>query len=82
MVFRSRIYVDNRLHHMLSLSINQPFWDRGDFPQVINNGSEYIALNNPWVNGTRAAPFDQRMLSPLTTANERGANVRLGQPSI
>lgn len=45
---------------MLVLTIRESFWDRGDFPEVINNGSDYIALNNVWVNGTQAAPFDKR----------------------
>jgi len=62
-VFRSRIYVDNRLHHMMTLNINKPFWERGEFPQVINNGSDYIALRNPWANGSPAAPFDKRTFS-------------------
>ena len=61
--FHSRIYVDNRLHHMMTVNINKPFWDRGDFPQVINNGSDYIALKNPWANGSPAAPFDKRTFS-------------------
>lgn len=61
----SRIYVDSRLHHMLELNINEAFWDRGDFPAVVQNGSEVVALENPWANGTNAAPFDQRMLLAL-----------------
>jgi len=55
-----RLYVDSRLHHMLDLSINEAFWDRGDFPATVLNGSDVIALENPWINGTKAAPFDQR----------------------
>ncbi|KAJ4002310.1 GH16 beta-1,3-glucan recognition protein [Lentinula boryana] len=55
-----RLYVDSRLHHMLELNINEAFWDRGDFPAVVQNGSEVVALENPWINGTNAAPFDQR----------------------
>lgn len=54
-----RIYVDSRLHHYLDLSMNVDFWKRGDFPAVVQNGSEAIILENPWVNGTKAAPFDQ-----------------------
>ncbi|KAG6889282.1 hypothetical protein C0992_005758 [Termitomyces sp. T32_za158] len=56
-----RIYVDTRLHNMMPvLTLNkQSFWDRGDFPPVVQNGTESIILNNPWVNGTTAAPFDQ-----------------------
>ncbi|KAI3615033.1 glycoside hydrolase family 16 protein [Moniliophthora roreri] len=55
-----RIYVDSRLYHLLDLRLNKPFWDRGDFPTIIQNGSEVISLGNPWINGTKAAPFDQR----------------------
>ena len=45
---------------MLALNIKESFWDRGDYPQVVNNGSDYIVLTDPWVNGTMAAPFDKR----------------------
>jgi len=45
---------------MLVLRFDQPFFQRGSFPPVVQNGSEAIALKNPWVNGTNAAPFDQR----------------------
>jgi hypothetical protein len=48
---------------MMVLNINKSFWERGDFPQVFNNGSELIALKNPWTNGTQAAPFDKRTFS-------------------
>jgi beta-glucanase (GH16 family) len=66
-----RIYVDSKLHHMIELKMNkQSFWERGDFPPVVSNGTESIALKNPWVNGTNAAPFDQRTFSP-TFLNER-----------
>ncbi|KAI0925381.1 hypothetical protein AcV7_005639 [Taiwanofungus camphoratus] len=55
-----RMYVDTRLDHMLELSFNKPFFERGDFPPTIENGSTYIATPNPWVNGTpNVAPFDQ-----------------------
>ncbi|OSX63056.1 glycoside hydrolase family 16 protein [Postia placenta MAD-698-R-SB12] len=55
-----RMYVDTRLHHMFELSFNEPFFARGDFPETVLNGSQYIAMPDPWVNGTRnVAPFDQ-----------------------
>ncbi|KAH7918271.1 glycoside hydrolase family 16 protein [Leucogyrophana mollusca] len=54
-----RIYVDSRLHYMLQLSFNEPFFTRGDFPTVVQNGTQDIVLQNPWVNGTNATPFDQ-----------------------
>ncbi|KAJ3009846.1 hypothetical protein NUW54_g2656 [Trametes sanguinea] len=55
-----RIYVDSRLTYMLVLKFNEPFFERGDFPSVVANGSEYIQLQDPWAGGTRnVAPFDQ-----------------------
>jgi len=63
-----RIYVDNRLHFMLVLTIKESFWDRGDFPQVVSNGSDYIVLKDPWVNGTLAAPFDKPFYLILNVA--------------
>ncbi|KAJ6463591.1 glycoside hydrolase family 16 protein, partial [Mycena vitilis] len=54
-----RMYVDSRLKHMYELKLSKSFWDRGDFPPVVQNGSESVVLQNPWVNGTKAAPFDQ-----------------------
>ena len=80
--FHSRIYVDNRLHHMMVLNINKSFWDRGEFPQVINNGSEYIALTNPWTNGTLAAPFDKRTFFFLVYIEWTDIDTALVQPSI
>jgi hypothetical protein len=56
---------------MLALTIKESFWDRGDFPQVVNNGSDYIVLKDPWVNGTLAAPFDKRKYSLLTVVGGR-----------
>jgi hypothetical protein len=44
---------------MLDLTMNIPFFQRGNFPPVVQNGSEAIILANPWINGTTAAPFDQ-----------------------
>jgi hypothetical protein len=60
---KRRIYVDTRLHHMLDLTMNIPFFQRGEFPGVVQNGSEAIILADPWSNGTKAAPFDQRAFS-------------------
>ncbi|KAJ8517883.1 hypothetical protein ONZ45_g4983 [Pleurotus djamor] len=63
-----RLSVDSRLHHMLDLVINVPFFERGDFPPVVQNGSSTIVLKNPWVNGTKAAPFDQKFYLILNVA--------------
>lgn len=54
-----RIYVDTRLHHMLDVSFNEPFFTRGQFPPYVQNGSQTIQTPNPWINGSIAAPFDQ-----------------------
>lgn len=51
---------------MLELTFNEPFFTRGDFPAVVENGTTPIVLQNPWINGTNATPFDQRVyLSPI-----------------
>lgn len=59
-LFLSRIYVDSRLHRMWDMNFNKPFWNRGNFPAVVQNGTETVILSDPWVNGTNASPFDQR----------------------
>jgi hypothetical protein len=56
---RRRIYVDTRLHTLLDLRFDQPFFRRGAFPDVVFNGSSLVALQDPWINGTNATPFDQ-----------------------
>ncbi|KAI0033592.1 glycoside hydrolase family 16 protein [Vararia minispora EC-137] len=54
-----RIYVDSRLQHMLDLSFNIPFFQRGDFPASVSNASQEIILKNPWLGRGNSAPFDQ-----------------------
>lgn len=64
-----KIYVDTPLHHMLELDLRKSnFWQRGQYPTVYQNGSETVALENPWANGTRAAPFDQSFYLILSVA--------------
>jgi len=47
------------------LKVDKGFWNLGDFPPVVQNGSEAVILTNPWTNGTKAAPFDQcRLWAP------------------
>jgi hypothetical protein len=67
------MYVDSRLQYMFETKIKQSFWERGDFPTVVQNGSQSVVLDNPWVNGTKAAPFDQRecLLSPFLPPRHR-----------
>jgi len=52
-------YVDNRLDRMIDVRITQSFWDRGNFPPTVQNGTETILLENPWASGDISAPFDQ-----------------------
>jgi hypothetical protein len=47
---------------MLDLRIKKPFFELGDFPAVVQNATDTIILDDPWINGTRAAPFDQRTI--------------------
>ncbi|GJJ14723.1 hypothetical protein Clacol_008990 [Clathrus columnatus] len=54
-----RTYVDSRLHIMLNLGFNEPFFTRGQFPEIVQNGSSIIALENPWIGRGDSAPFDQ-----------------------
>lgn len=66
-----RIYVDTRLHHMLDLRFNKPFFARGDFPAVVTNGTDQIVLEDPWAaNATvvNAAPFDQNFYLIMNVA--------------
>lgn len=41
------------------MRFNEPFFKRGDFPATTLNGSTPVAVQNPWINGTNATPFDQ-----------------------
>ncbi|KAE9401348.1 concanavalin A-like lectin/glucanase [Gymnopus androsaceus JB14] len=63
-----RMYVDSRLKSLLFLKLNKPFFERGDFPSVVQNGSQSEMLQNPWVNGTNATPFDQEFYLILNVA--------------
>ncbi|KAK2464535.1 hypothetical protein APHAL10511_003442 [Amanita phalloides] len=63
-----RIYVDSRLHTLLDISFNKPFFKRGDYPSVIVNGSTVEPLQNPWANGTNATPFDQEFYLIMNVA--------------
>ncbi|KAG6830499.1 hypothetical protein H0H87_007856, partial [Tephrocybe sp. NHM501043] len=63
-----RISVDTRLHTLLDMRFNKPFFQRGEFPEVVFNGSSLVALQNPWINGTNATPFDQEFYLILNVA--------------
>jgi hypothetical protein len=62
------MYVDTRLHRAVDLRFDMPFFERGDFPQVITNGTEQIVLQNPWIHGPNSAPFDQQFYLVLNVA--------------
>ncbi|KAF9530691.1 GH16 beta-1,3-glucan recognition protein [Crepidotus variabilis] len=63
-----RMYVDTRLHHMLDLRMKKSFFEKGDFPAVVQNGTDAVILENPWVNATKMAPFDQSFYLILNVA--------------
>ncbi|KAF8519892.1 putative member of glycoside hydrolase family GH16, partial [Hysterangium stoloniferum] len=54
-----RISVDSRLKHLLDLRFNVPFFQRGNFPVIIQNNTRTIILENPWEGRGNSAPFDQ-----------------------
>ncbi|KAJ7616842.1 hypothetical protein DFH06DRAFT_1343154 [Mycena polygramma] len=55
-----RIFVDTGLHTLLDMRFDEPFWKRGEFPEtVVGQNGQLEALQDPWVNGTNATPFDQ-----------------------
>ncbi|KAJ7245501.1 hypothetical protein C8J57DRAFT_760203 [Mycena rebaudengoi] len=47
---------------------SRSIWERGGFPNVVQNGTESIILENPWVNGTKAAPLDQSFYLVMNVA--------------
>ena len=47
------------------MRFNEPFFKRGDFPATTLNGSTPVAVQDPWINGTNATPFDQGAPLPL-----------------
>ncbi|KAF7335510.1 Glucan 1,3-beta-glucosidase [Mycena venus] len=57
-----RISLDTRLHTLLDMQFNEPFWQRRDFPKTITGPDGRLeALQDPWANATNknTAPFDQ-----------------------
>lgn len=57
------IYFDTWLHHMLTVSFDEPFFERGEFPPLVANGSQTVQTPNLWANATgqdrNAAPFNK-----------------------
>ena len=70
-IHTSRIYVDNRLQHMLNLRFDVPFFQRGKFPASVSNASQEIIVPNPWTGRANSAPFDQRMSPELLKSEKR-----------
>ncbi|GLB41072.1 putative glycosyl hydrolases family 16 [Lyophyllum shimeji] len=65
-----RFWVDSRVRSVLDISVGRKggkgskgaFWDRGKFPPTAQNASTggVVVVQNPWEEGSAAAPFDQR----------------------
>ena len=59
-------WVDNRLQQVLYVDFKkQDLWQRGHFQDVYENST---LLTNPWFNGGRNAPFDQKFYLILNVA--------------
>ncbi|TDL23460.1 concanavalin A-like lectin/glucanase [Rickenella mellea] len=54
-----RMYVDSRLNRMYDLRFTEPFFNRGNFPPTVFNGTQEIPIPNPWLGASNAAPFDK-----------------------
>lgn len=63
-----RIYVDSRNHKLLELKFNEPFFERGKFPETVLNGSQWILTPDPWSGASNAAPFDQNFYLIMNVA--------------
>ncbi|KAF8066799.1 glucan 1,3-beta-glucosidase [Lyophyllum atratum] len=65
-----RFWVDSRVKSVLEVGVGKKggkgakgsFWDRGKFPPTAQNSStgSVVVVDNPWDEGSAAAPFDQR----------------------
>ena len=59
---------------MLELKFNEPFFERGDFPPYVANGSQTVATPDPWADAEKdparrnVAPFDQPFYLILNVA--------------
>ncbi|KIK58092.1 glycoside hydrolase family 16 protein [Collybiopsis luxurians FD-317 M1] len=76
-----RIYVDTRLHTLLEYQFNEPFFEKGDYPDTIVNGTngQVQTLQDPWVDPATgqpkesaknrwSAPFDQEFYLIMNVA--------------
>ncbi|KAH6902702.1 glucan 1,3-beta-glucosidase [Coprinopsis sp. MPI-PUGE-AT-0042] len=55
-----RIYVDSRLHTLLDLRFDRPFFSRADWPPTYWDGKTQQALTNPWPLRPRVLSDPQR----------------------
>ncbi|KAJ3833485.1 concanavalin A-like lectin/glucanase [Lentinula raphanica] len=66
-----RLYVDSRLQAMLDLDMKKEkdsFWERGNYPQVAQNGQgQEVPVTDPW-DSSWSAPFDQDFYLILSVA--------------
>lgn len=54
-------YVDRRVDRMIDLRFGQQsFFQRGNFPKTVINGTTEVVLKNPWEGRPNSAPFDQQ----------------------
>jgi len=76
-----RIYVDTRLHTLFQYRFNEPFFEKGDYPETIVNATtgQLEPLQDPWADpatgqpresakGYWSAPFDQEFYLIMNVA--------------
>lgn len=64
-----RFSVDSRLKRMLDLRLKKKsFFEVGNFPSTVQNGSTQSVVPNPWSSASNAAPFDQQFYLILDLA--------------
>ncbi|KAF8824735.1 hypothetical protein HHX47_DHR7000447 [Lentinula edodes] len=78
-----RIYVDTRLHTLLEYRFDEPFFEKGDYPQTIVNAStgQVQALQDPWADPTTGLPKESakgRWSSPFDQEFYLIMNVAVG----
>jgi len=46
----------------------ESFFQRGDFPKTVVNGTTEVVLENPWEGRSNSAPFDQQFYLVISLA--------------
>jgi len=63
------MYVDSRINRIFNFRFAQTFFNLGQFPATVFNGSQEVLLQNPWAGGVpNVAPFDQSFYLILDVA--------------